>query len=297
MPRTRTPNPRRAAVAPWTILLALAAPALLAAQSVAPDSASARRWTLRVGDEQGSPSGWVQVRENRIAGTRLSLGPDLGVHTVASVEVGVRRAAGPGSVGVTVTATTLRGSAFISQPVYFNGTTLTAGTLLKTRTEAGDFLRVVVDYARPLARLGARGELIGRVGLDATLLDFRLLGAIDPTSAGHETKEDFVTQELPAPFVGAELRLPVSGRVTVRLGGDAGGLPWVSSLRYEGGLVHLTQRRLDAEAGVEVALARGLSLRAGVNATSFVQNEQSHEDGNQVSLGSTALALTLGWQF
>jgi hypothetical protein len=280
------------------VVLAIAAPPALAAQSPPPPSSAVqRRWTLRVGYEQGSPSGWVQVRENQIDGTHLAFGPDLGVHAVSAVAVGLRRTAGSGSFGVTVTATTLRGSTRIARPVFFNGTTLTAGSVLKTRTEAGDFLRVVIDYAHPLARVGSSGELIGRAGLDATLLNFRLLGTIDPASAGHETKEDFVTQELPAPFVGAELRLPVNGRLSLHVGGDAGGLPWVSSLRYEGGLVHLSQQRLDADAGIDVALARGLTLGAGVHATSFIQNEQSHEDGNQISLGSTSLALGLGWRF
>ncbi len=295
----RTPAPRlRAAVfAACTAWPALAAPARLAAQSATPDSAVRPQWALRVRYEQGTPSGWVQVRENRIAGTRLSLGPGLGVHAVSSVEVGVRRAAGSGTVGLDVTATTLRGSAFMAQPVYFNGSTLMAGTVVRTRTEPGDFLRVVLDYARPLARVGVGGELIGRAGLDATLLDFRLQGTLDPATVGRETKEDFVTQELPAPFVGVELRLPVNRRLSARVGGDAGGLPWVSSLRYEGGLVHLAQQRLDADAGVEIALSRALTLGAGLHATSFKQNEQSREDGNAIGLGSTALALTLGWRF
>ncbi len=287
----------RAARGVLVSMLGVLLPATLAAQAPPPPDSAGPPWTLRVGYEQGSPSGWVQVRENRIDGTHLEFGPDLGVHAVSAVAVGVRRSAGAGSFGMTVTATTLRGSAFIAQPVYFNGTTLTAGTVLKTRTEAGDFLRVVIDYAHPLARVGARGELIGRAGLDATLLNFRLLGTIDPSSAGHETKEDFVTQELPAPFVGAELRLPVDRRVSLHVGGDAGGLPWVSSLRYEGGLVHLSQQRLDADAGVDVALDARLALDAGVHATSFIQNEQSHEDGNQISLGTTALALNLRWRF
>jgi hypothetical protein len=287
-----------AVFAAGTALCSVAAPAPVAAQSVpSPDSLGQHHWTLRVGYEQGVPSGWVQVRENQIDGTHLSFGSDLGVHVVSSIAVGSMRPIGSGTVGVSVTATTLRGSTLLSQPVYFNGSTLMAGTVLKTRTEAGDFLRVVIDYAHRLARVGAHGELIGRAGLDATLLNFRLQGTLGPTTVGHETKEDFVTQELPAPFVGAELRSPINRRVSVHFGGDGGGLPWVSSLRYEGGLVHLTQRRLDADAGVDVALPGGLTLGAGVHTTSFTQNEQSREDGNQVSLASTAMALHLSWRF
>ncbi|MDE3173084.1 MAG: hypothetical protein KGN74_08430 [Gemmatimonadota bacterium] len=288
---------RAALLSGLTVLLPVAAPAALSAQSAPPGSAPRGRLTLHMGYEQGPPSGWVQVRENRIDGSRLSLARDLGVHSVSSVAVGLERSAGSGAFGLTVTASTLRGSAVIAQPVYFNGSTLAAGTVLRTRTEAGDFLRVVVGYAHPLARVGSSGELIGRAGLDATLLDFRLQGTLAPGSSGHETKEDFVTQELPAPFLGAQLRLPLNRRVAFHVGADGGGLPWVSSLRYEGGLVHLSQSRFDADAGVDVALSAPLTLGAGLHATGFAQNEQSREDGNRFALASTALALDLRWRF
>lgn len=288
-----------AAALAWVAVLA--APATLPAQaSPSADSVGPRRWTLRVNDEVGRPTGWVQVRENRIAGSRLAFGSGLGIHAVSALGLTLEIPAGSGAVGMAVDGTTLRGSTLLSQPVYFNGSTLAGGTVLRTRTEAGDFLRVVIDYEHGLARVGARGArgaLTWRAGLDATLLNFRLQGTLDPTTAGRETKEDFVTQELPAPFVGAGLTLPVGHRATVRLGVDGGGLPWVSSLRYEGGLVSLTQRRLDADAGIDVALEARLTVGAGVHATSFTQNEQSHEDGNQFSMASTAAALRLTWAF
>ncbi|MHB1862842.1 MAG: hypothetical protein ACYCVL_07700 [Gemmatimonadaceae bacterium] len=275
----------------------LLAPASLAAQLTLPDSVAPARHTLTVSYELGRPTGWVQVRENAIAGTRLSLARDLGVHVASTVNVQLTVPAGAGAVGVSVAGTTLRGSTVLGQPVFFNGTTLQGGTVLNTRTEAGDFVRVVVDYRRRLARVGAGGELVGRAGLDATLLEFRLQGTLDPTTVGHETKEDFVTQELPAPFIGAELHLPLGGRVELRVGADGGGLPWVSSLRYEGGLVRLEQRRLDGNAGLDLALASRLRVGAALHYTSFAQHERSGEDGNQFSMSSTGVALHLAWRF
>ncbi len=287
----------------------LSTPANVAAQSSPPhvsvartkrvpaDSAAPRHWTVRIDYQIGRPTGWVQVRENRIDGTHLSFGPGLGIHSVSTLGLTLTKPAGSGTVGLAVTGTTLRGSVLLTQPVYFNGSTLRSGTVLRTRTEAGDFLRVVIDYEHRLARIGTRGELTGRAGLDATLLNFRLKGTLDSSTVGHETKEDFVTQELPTPFLGLELKLPVGRRTVLHVGGDGGGLPWVSSFRYEGGLVSLTQRRLDADAGVDVALASRLAVGLGVHSTSFTQYEQSHEDGNEISLASTSAVVSLTWAF
>lgn len=259
------------------------------------DSDVATGWTLQAGYDVGRPTGWVQVRENAIAGTRLPFGKGLGVRTMSTVAAGLRLPLHGGALEVAVSGTTLRGSTLLADSVDFNGSTLAGGTVLKTRTEAGDFLRVVVDFEHRILRVGRRGALLGRAGIDATLLNFRLQGTLTPTSAGHETKEDFVTQELPTPFLGAELDLPVGRRAVFRLSADGSGLPWVSSLRYEGGLVSLTQRRLDGRAGIDVALTSHLSGGAAVQYTNFLQNEQSHEDGNQISLGGLGVALRLSW--
>jgi hypothetical protein len=254
-------------------------------------------WALTVNYGLARPTGWVQVRENAIAGTRLSFGPDLGVRVASTVGATLRVPIGAGALSVAVAGTSLRGSVVLPDSIHFNGSTLAAGTVLKTRTELGDFLRVVISYDRRLARVGRDGELDASAGLDATLLNFRLQGTLTPTSAGHETKEDFVTQELPAPFLGAELKLPLGRRLVLDAAADGSGLPRVSSLRYEGGLVSITQRRLDGQAGVDVALAPRLSAGLGVQYTDFLQNEQSHEDGNQFELSSLGGILRLRWAF
>lgn len=253
--------------------------------------------TLSIAYELARPAGWVRVRENAIAGTRLSLGPDLGVRLAPTLALRLHLRAGAGVVGLRIDATTLRGSARLAHDVDFNGSTLQGGTVIRTRTNATDFLRVVVEYARPLARVGAHGTLWGRAGLDATLLEFRLQGTLSPATVGHETKEDFVTQELPTPFLGAGLRLPLGRRVGLRLAADAGALPWVSSLRHEGGLVRLRQQRCDASAGLRVTFTRRWSAGAVLHYTSFTQNEQSHEDGNEFHMASAGTALRVSWSF
>jgi hypothetical protein len=277
----------------------LGVPALFAffTWAAATPVAGQRPGTLSIAYELAQPTGWVQVRENTIAGTRLSLGRDLGVHLASTLALRLHLRAGAGVVGVRIDATTLRGSARLAHDVDFNGSTLQGGTVVRTRTNATDFLRVVVAYARPLARVGAGGALWGRAGLDATLLEFRLLGTLSPTTVGHETREDFVTQELPAPFLGVGLRLPLGGGLGLRLAADAGALPWVSSLRHEGGLVRLGQQRWDADAGLHVLLAARWSAGVVLHYTSFTQNEQSHEDGNRFHMASGGGALRLSWSF
>lgn len=288
----RPPHTARAAralrVAGLVAFITCAAAAPVAAQ---------RAWTWSIAYGLGRPTGWVRVRENAIAGTRLSLRRDLGVHLATTLALRLTRRTGAGAIDLRIQGTTLRGAARLAQSVNFNASTLQGGTIVRTRTNATDFMRVVLDYTHPLAHVGAGGSLLGRVGLDAILLDFRLRGTLSPASVGHETKEDFVTQELPAPFLGASLHLPLRRRAVLRLGADAGGLPWVSSLRYEGGLVRLSQQRWDARAGVDVAFATGWRFAATLEHTSFTQKEQSREDGNEFHMADAAGVLRVSWSF
>jgi len=284
-------------LSPAGSLRAQVASRVAAPSSAGMDSARAGEWTLTVDGALAHPTGWVQVRENAIVGTRLSLGPDLGVRAASTVRATLGIPVGAGALRVAIAGTALLGRVLLPDSIHFNGSTLAPGTMLKTRTEPGDFLRVVIAYERRLARVGQEGALDVSAGLDATLLNFRLQGTLAPASVGHETKEDFVTQELPAPFLGAELRLPLARRLGLDFAADGGGLPWVSSFRYEGGLVSLTQRRLDGQADIDVALASHLRAGVGVQYTDFRQNEQSHEDGNQFEQSSLGGVLRMRWAF
>lgn len=270
--------------------------ALLACTAAGPVAAQ-QAWTWSIEYGVARPTGWVRVRENSIPGTRLSLARDLGLRAATDLELRLRRRVGAGAVSLRIDATTLHASTRLDRDVVFNGSTLQSGTVLRTRVGPTDFLRVVLDYSHPLTRIGKRGTLLGRVGLDATFLEFRLRGTLTPTSVGHETTEDFLTQELPSPLVGAALHLPLGPGLAWRLAADGSALPWVSSLRYEGGLVRLRQRRLDGSMALDIALTprwqAGLILRY----TSFQQNEQSHEDGNRFHMAGAGGGLRVSWRF
>jgi hypothetical protein len=199
--------------------------------------------------------------------------------------------------GITVSSWTLRGSTILPADVIFNGTTLAGGSTLTTRTSLPHFMRVDIDGWRRISRLGGRGSLSGSVGLTAVLLTYTMNGTESPKSVGHETKEDFVTQELPVPIVGSRLRYPLGSRVALSAALSGGYLPWVNSLRREGGEVRITQGHADADLGADLELNRVLHLVASARLTEFTQREKSREDGNYIHLRSALLVLGITRDF
>jgi opacity protein-like surface antigen len=180
--------------------------------------------------------------------------------------------------------------------VLFNGATLAGGSTLITRTHFPHFMRVTLTGERRLASIGGRGTLSGNAGFTFVLLTFELQGTLAPNTAGRETKEDFVTQELPVPLVGLRLEYPLARRVSVVSAVDGGFLPWVNSLRSEGGTVSLKQSHVDLALGLAYALTRSLQLDVGYRGTRFAQFERSHEDGNDIRFGEDAVRVGMVWR-
>jgi hypothetical protein len=243
----------------------------------------------------GIPQGWVQVRENQIEGTRLKLRGDLGIDTSKSLTVGVARHLSlVSTLQLTVDATFLYGSTTLPGDVDFNGATLEGGTKLDTRP---DFLRVTALYERHLVNLKGGGHLAGQAGFTYVLLTFKLYGTLSPQTKGTETKEDFLTQELPVPILGFSLDQPLGERLSL-VGSLTGGyLPLINSLRAEGGEVKLTQSHADVALGLRWLLTPALAVSGGYRFTYFVQREISGEDDNNVRLRDKAFSLSLGYRF
>jgi hypothetical protein len=128
-------------------------------------------------------------------------------------------------------------------------------------------------------------------------LNFVVHGTIAPDSPGHESKEDFQTQELPVPLLGVRVDEPVRDDLTVYASLDGGDLPWVNSLRTEGGTVDLTQSHADFGLGIRYAWLPMLSVQGGFQYTYFVQHEKSGEDNNFIQLSEPALLLGATYQF
>jgi hypothetical protein len=238
----------------------------------------------------------VQVRENEIQGTRLEFQRDLGIRHTHAHEIGAAyHLSDRTAFRLTVASNALDGRVTLPNDVYFNGTTLAGGSTLVTRTDFPNFLRVTLTGERRLAPIGSGGALTGTAGLTFVLLNFELQGTLAPTSATRETREDFVTQELPVPLVGLRLEYPLTRRVRAVASADGGYLPWVNSLRNEGGTVSLEQSHLDLALGLAYALTRSLRLDVGYSGTHFAQFESSHEDGNAIRLGEDAVRVGVVW--
>ncbi len=255
-------------------------------------------WRITLGAQLGTPTGWVQVRENEIEGTRLDLRRDLHITRLPVLELHIaRHPERRTGLELTLTGYRLAGSTRLERDVLFNGSTLAGGTTLDTRTGFSRFLRIDLAARRRLLAFGPGGSVSASVGLTAVLLTFELRGTLAPTTVGRETKEDFLTQELPVPIVGLAARTPLGRRFAIRATFSGGYLPWVNSLRREGGEVQLTQSHGDIELGAEYVLTSTLHLVGGYRATTFTQRERSREDGNDIHLRGSLfkVGVARGW--
>ncbi|HEY6893798.1 MAG TPA: hypothetical protein VI258_06505, partial [Rhodanobacteraceae bacterium] len=170
------PRPRHVGIALVLLTAGLALPMCSRADSP---------WDLSVHAEIGAPGGWVQVRENDIAGTRLHIDNDLDVQHMQTLRFRAARLfSDDNQLRFGVSASMLDGSATITQPVVFNGTTVAPGKL-DTVTHFQDFLEADVAYWRRFAAFDNGGGFWGSVGATYVLLNFRLDGTIAPDSVGH----------------------------------------------------------------------------------------------------------------
>jgi len=296
-PRWAMIHRNRIGVAPRPHHVGLALVLLAAGLALPMCSRAGSPWDLSVHAEIGSPGGWVQVRENGIEGTRLSIDDDLDVQRMQTLRFRAARAfSDDDQLRFGVSASMLDGSTTITEPVVFNGTTVAPGKL-DTVTHFQDFLQADVAYWRRLAAFDGGGGFWGSIGATYVLLNFRLDGTIAPDSAGHELKEDFYVQELPVPVVGLHLDYPFAGAWKLDIDATAGRLPWVDSHHSEGGEVRLAQTDEDVSAGVDYRFASDWHAGAYVFYRFFAQDERSHEDGNAIRLSSRGIGIDVGRRF
>lgn len=261
-------------------------------------AATGQLWSLALGVSDGAPSGWVQVRENSIVGSRLGYQDDLGVSHVPAQTITLRRhLSEDGYWQLSLQNLTLQGTAIPSHDVYFNGTTLPAGRPLSATTRFPDFVALEVLRGFSLSRFGNGGQLSGELGARYTALTFYMSGTIAPNSVGHETKEDFVTQELPIPAAGIRLQYPLSDSLWLTSGFSLAYLPWLNSLRHEGGVVRLRQLEDRLEGGIRYSVTSALSLHALVYYSYFSQHERSAEDDNSILLERRGVELEVQYLF
>lgn len=253
------------------------------------------RWLLSIAGSR--PSGWVQVRENAVEGTRLHFAEDLHVRRLDGIRMAARKRLSASSQWhLSLASYSLKGSAPLTRAVNFNGATIVPG-VLRTATGFPHFLRFDTSWWRRLAGTADGPSLWGSAGLAFVLLNFKLHGTVAADSAGSETKEDFDAQELPIPMLGLHFRYPLGRRLTLIASGEAGHLPWVDSLRREGGSVRLAQTNASLSAGIDAPLERGWRLRVAAFSRNYSQHERSREDDNDIHLRDRGLTVGIGRPF
>jgi len=260
-------------------------------------------WTLQVGMARGTPGGVIQVRENTVPGTTLSLGSALGIGYVQHLQINALDQIDRNrALLVSADFSRIYGETTRPSPVYYNGVQLAANNPLSSDASWLNNWQVTVLYRRHLLGSAAGLQLYGEIGLTYVGLTYSLqghpAGAANPSElSGSRTSEDFITQELPVPQFGVHLRYQLLASWDLDADVLGGHLPRLYSLRNEGGKVYVTQTNQLARLGAVYHWKNDLQLGFGWYSRYFMQNEQSAEDGNYIRLSEHGLYLNLHYRF
>jgi hypothetical protein len=254
-----------------------------------------RRWEISLGAQIGAPKGFVKVGEFDRSGDKLRLHNDLNIDTFEVVSLGAGfHITERDVIRARVDYTFLYGTATRGDETAFNGALLAAGESIRTRPVFG---RITGLYEHEFIREPSGALLAAGGGLTFVYLNFKLHGTLAPATVGHETQEDFYAQELPVWLLAVHGEYPISDRVHLIGAVDGGCLPWVDSLRTEGGTVKIAQGHADVFAGVRVAITPQVFADAGYTYTYFSQHEHSHEDDNKILFLGHAFGFGLTYRF
>ena len=265
--------------------------------------AQAAPWRWQISLAHGQPSGFTQVRENNVPGTSLSLGPALGIGHVQRVRLYAMDSIGRGGTLVLkLDFARLHGVTILPIPVYFNGVELAADQPLITSASWLDNWQFTALYRQPFFSTADGLRLDGEIGLTFVGLTYSLQGhpagaANPPEASGSRTVEDFITQELPVPQLGLDVRYPLSESWGIDASVLGGHLPSVYSLRNEGGRVYVTQTNQEAQLGLTYRWGNGVQFGFGWYDRYYMQNEQSAEDGNYIQMMEHGMYADLRMNF
>ena len=262
---------------------ALAIPVATCAENLTAAAPGTPRFEVEFDTQVGAPSGYVEVREFSLEGSRLDLRRDLRINTSEAVAFTARyHLTEHDAVRATFLYYFLDGTARFDRAKPWDGEEIGPG-----RVDTNlDFWRGTVAYERVLFKI-ADGVVTGSIGATYVHLNARI----------QQKAEDFYLQELPVPVAGLRLDYPITERLSARVGVEGGGLPRVDSLRNEGGTVYLTQYHADGEAAVTYSFSGGAFVGGGYQFSYFYQGEHSAEDGNRLKLIDNAFRLRAGWRF
>jgi hypothetical protein len=269
------------ALVPLALLITLLVPRLAEAQE---DGSRPAKWAIDLNAQAGVPSGYVEVREFDLRGTRLRLRDDLGVDTSEAVSLTGRYLfTGRDAVRATFLYYFLDGTAHFDRAKVWDGQLIGPG---RVQTNF-DFWRATAAYERALFDLGPSGRVTGSLGATYVHLNARI----------QKKAEDFYLQEWPVPIAGLRVDYRLTDRLGISTSLEGGALPRVDSLRNEGGAVSLEQHHANAGLSVTYAMTANMSLGASYQLTYFFQREHSREDGNRFQLLDNSVRLHVDLRF
>jgi hypothetical protein len=263
---------------------ALADSGSVAAAEAPPTLGPGARWEFTLDGGVGLPSGTLKVDETNARGTPLSIRHDLGITVSEAVEGGAAfHFTQKDALRLTFLYFFLNGSSTSSNPIVYNGATFPPGPTHATL----DYAQFTLVYERELLNLGARGQLVGSLGLTYVNLD----------AIVNSDHEDFFRQELPVPIAGLRYQYPLSSRLSLNASAAGGFLPRVPTGRQEGGTVYLQQGQADVGLGLVYRFTPALHAEGSYQFSYLTQHELSHEDNNFIRLFDNGFRLALSYRF
>lgn len=241
-------------------------------------------------------TGTVRVREHDSRGDSIHLGSELGVDHAEAPGLSLSyRFHDANRLFLDVDYWVLSGTvAKLPHQLTFNEATLAQGTRLRA---SPDLFTVAFGYERTVLDLGERGGLALGVGFHFDWLNFVLDGTLAEDTVGHEMREDFNSQALPIPWLGASFRYALSDRLRLDLSARGFRAKGWNSGRTEVGTVYLSQADVDASAALGYALTGNLGVSGGVRYCYLSQTETSDEDGNDFAMSALGPTLGLAYRF
>jgi hypothetical protein len=264
----------RTVLASWLSICAVNAGATESDSNTPAPDVNTRKHVFTFDLQYAEVSGYVQVREFALEGTRLAL-DDLGIDHAVVVALGYeQRLSEVSSLRFRLRWYDESGKSSFPDEIDFNGAIYQAGATLTSTAQLADFL---FHWQRDLLRFGHGGRFQGLVGVNFTYLNFTIDG---PQVSSADPSEGFYQQALPLPSLGLRVYYPIRKKGTFYAEVFGFAVNNWNSLRMEGGTVTLSQDNAEANIGVRYQIGRRWQLDGGLRYDYLYIDEESTEDGN-----------------
>jgi len=186
--------------------------------------------------------GYVQVGELQYTGDKLYLSRDLGINRLMSPGIIIsRRINNSSSLTFSTERFLFSGHHIVDRNIFYNGALIKGADGLSINQTW--FYRIKLSFEKSFhSQANLYPTIIAGIIYDG--LTFYVNGTLLP-GYGKEQHEDFVTQALPYPFVGARLNKPLSPRSSLAFEMSGTYIPLFRSFFNEGGPISLKYSTAD----------------------------------------------------